>query len=1268
MSGIYKNPQTPLVSLGTSSVPNGSTYGSNFSVYGIGGFMEVYKLTDLVYTIPVGQTGIIEYSGNTIPIRFQKGSGSVFSPDVLTLNSDNISSGRRRLGMLVYVYETDKIYQFNIENYDTLWNNATGATGPGGSSVIISDFGTTIKNNSVAGQALINAWTGSTIEGVTSGVTGYSWTELKTGGSSGGSNFTGGTVTGGTIFTNGLTANTISATTYYNLPVSGLTEGTNISITGSNGNYRITFTGTTGSNFTGGTVSGDTIFTSGLTANTLNVTGNTILSSLSATTISGSGIGLNNIPISGVTNLQSELNNKFDKTGGTVNGSVVVTGNVTILGTATTINTDTLLVKDNIIAINSNYTGNTAPFFGNSGLEVLRGSATTATLLWEESNGYWTAGLTGNTKQIILSGDSLSLLNSGHTHPISEIVDLQSNLNKKLETSGGTINGDLNVTNSLTATTFYGNGSNLTGISKGGGGGGQLYYFNISNTQTPYYEFSTSATSATEQSITATTGASQTAYIGGFMTPSNLPNVTDLPAGITSFYIHLYTDNISATFNLYCEFYKRTIGGTETLLLTSDPIIVVGTSPTMYVTDTFFSGTSLNITDRLVVKVYATNTSLVTRSIIMLSEGNEHYSFSYTTIPTFIDTYVTGFTYSNNTLTIKQNNNQPDYTQTINQVTGLTINGDLNVTGNTTLNSLSANTISATTYFNLPVSGLTGGNNIGITNNNSNHTISFTGGVVTATTIFNNGLTSNTLNVTGVTILDGTTASTLNVTGNTILSAVTASTISATSITASVYNNLPYPNYITTGSSGTYSLKTTNGSNNDAIANYALSFGYNTIASGVKSHAEGGSTVAGGQHSHTEGYLTSSSFFYQWDPSTEGYGYFTSSNQLIITGYNYTNEFIGDTDAIVINSNDDVFKLRITGTTTYSQLTPGISGTTISFSGGDYYIDQVLRVASTTTVGDFSHAEGYQTYAGGLYSHTEGVGSQALGESSHAEGTNTFATGNTSHAEGGYTVAGGIGSHSEGVGTQALGDYSHAEGSFTIATGDYSHAEGDTTQSIGRWSYAGGRYTTSSGEASFVHGSGSTALGKGTVVFGSNITGTTDYTAYFERGRFVGSGTSSPILVVSGSVGELLSVNDTLTADIFNVVDSNSNPILQVYSGNVVTMGYVTYPSYNTSTGITVSAGLTNIISVPTGYTNNTIIDSVFIDYSLRSTGVGARAGNIMVIQNGSTVEYTETSTNDIIGTTSGVTFSANTSGGYINLYTSATTGDWLIKVIVRAI
>ena len=45
-----------------------------------------------------------------------------------------------------------------------------------------------------------------------------------------------------------------------------------------------------------------------------------------------------------------------------------------------------------------------------------------------------------------------------------------------------------------------------------------------------------------------------------------------------------------------------------------------------------------------------------------------------------IDTYVTGFTYSNNLFTIKQNNGQSDLTASINTMTGLTVNGTFSAT------------------------------------------------------------------------------------------------------------------------------------------------------------------------------------------------------------------------------------------------------------------------------------------------------------------------------------------------------------------------------------------------------------------------------------------------------------------------------------------------------------------------------------------------------------------------------------------------------------
>ena len=110
--------------------------------------------------------------------------------------------------------------------------------------------------------------------------------------------FTGGTVSGATDFTNGLTANTISATTYYNLPtyISATTlSAANVLSVASNGTSATT---TTINAVTGGTYSSGTITLSG----TGGVNGNTItgLNTGTVTSVSaGTGMTFTTITTSG---------------------------------------------------------------------------------------------------------------------------------------------------------------------------------------------------------------------------------------------------------------------------------------------------------------------------------------------------------------------------------------------------------------------------------------------------------------------------------------------------------------------------------------------------------------------------------------------------------------------------------------------------------------------------------------------------------------------------------------------------------------------------------------------------------------------------------------------------------------------------------------------------------------------------------------------------------------------------------------------------------
>ncbi len=72
----------------------------------------------------------------------------------------------------------------------------------------------------------------------------------------------------------------------------------------------------------------------------------------------------------------------------------IVVGNVTVQGTTTTIASETVTIDDNILVLNNNYTGSTPT--ESAGLEIERGTLTSASFLWDESSDRWMAGLVGS--------------------------------------------------------------------------------------------------------------------------------------------------------------------------------------------------------------------------------------------------------------------------------------------------------------------------------------------------------------------------------------------------------------------------------------------------------------------------------------------------------------------------------------------------------------------------------------------------------------------------------------------------------------------------------------------------------------------------------------------------------------------------------------------------------------------------------------------------------------------------------------------------------
>jgi hypothetical protein len=116
-------------------------------------------------------------------------------------------------------------------------------------------------------------------------------------------------------------------------------------------------------------------------------------------------------------------------------------------------------------------------------------------------------------------------------------------------------------------------------------------------------------------------------------------------------------------------------------------------------------------------------------------------------------------------------------------------------------------------------------------------------------------------------------------------------------------------------------------------------------------------------------------------------------------------------------------------------------------------------------------------------------------------------------------------------------------------------------------------------------------------------------------------------------------------------------------SSTTLIIGSNQAPSLYTTTrvtSITASTG-TTIYSFPT-----TDYISSFVDYNVSGT-TGLRAGNLMAIWSGTSVNFTETSTNDI-GNTTPLTFGYVISGSSAVLQASASTGTWIVKSIVRGL
>jgi hypothetical protein len=489
----------------------------------------------------------------------------------------------------------------------------------------------------------------------------------------------------------GKTNGPINALYSNNIYLSGISISDLYLNDGSFNNGILTLTSNSGNTIivSGFTISGDYLSLSGGTINgNLIVTGNTLLNILSATTISGGtfyGDGSNLTNIDNIYTVDGSLQS---------NRIIDLSGNTLSLKLGSNINDSFLNGIDSsgntIFELRGTYSTVETPispslYFGlNSGKNAIATYANTAF----GSNALSTV-TTGFRNTAIGDRALMSLINGKFNIAIGE--------NVATSFTGGTgITGDDNI--------FIGNG---VALDKTTGRynviiGTNSFQFNKTGDNNTIYGKSAGALNQS---------GSDNVYIGyrsgrnGTTSSGNVfigTNSGRLETGSNLLYIDNTDTSTPLIWGDFTNDYLRFNAKVGVNVLNSTyQFDVNGTSR--------FSNT---------VQLDTVNLGLNDVKILTLNTGNtiQYRNISDVLNTVTADTYVTGFTYLNNTFTIKDNSGNT-FNTTIDVMTGLTVNGDLTVTGNTNLNGLSLNNLSANTISATTISGGTFyGDGSGLTN------------------------------------------------------------------------------------------------------------------------------------------------------------------------------------------------------------------------------------------------------------------------------------------------------------------------------------------------------------------------------------------------------------------------------------------------------------------------------------------------------------------------------------------------------------------------
>ena len=215
--------------------------------------------------------------------------------------------------------------------------------------------------------------------------------------------------------------------------------------------------------------------------------------------------------------------------------------------------------------------------------------------------------------------------------------------------------------------------------------------------------------------------------------------------------------------------------------------------------------------------------------------------------------------------------------------------------------------------------------------------------------------------------------------------------------------------------------------------------------------------------------------------------------------------------------------------------------------------------------------------------------------------------------------------------------------------------------------------------------SGNNSTFAGAIIIGGNLEMSTNNANFADNGKARFGDQADFQIYHNGSnayideVGTGSLYNRT-TLFIVQNTDSTKNSIIGNPAAGVKLYYFGVLKFETTSTGVSV-AGDIQIDSALLSNQENTDVDTgtetvasvaiatytaAFFDFVVKKT-TNVRSGTVYACHDGTTVQFTETSTQDL-GDTSDVTLSVDISGGNMRLQATTTSDDWSIKSLIRAI